>query len=337
MIVVLDIGDQHCDVTPPRSRKDDYWLSIREKLTEIRDLAHEYATAGFTTVAIFKGDLINRQQGHLVPYRMTNWLIDYFNSFMPAVQVLIIIGNHDVVSNWQAWERQPIGAIIKAGRVQNLLPGKVVSVTDGKLDLKITGQPHYYLLDVDREGYHPPPPGGDYHIHVVHGSLLPDGMSYFGEYTNVSQVDFKGNLILCGHFHEDLGVFTAPGKSFKVVNYGAIARGSVAAFNLNREVKIGVINLEKIGDEVVELINPYFLKCAKSVDKVFYVEEHVRKKLAKQEMEQLASSFQSEATLSFEAVSPQQLLEAWVNRSDISPEVRALVYQYVQRAEQELA
>lgn len=341
-MLIIDVGDQHTDTRNPRSRRDNYWEAIQKKLLEIRDLANEWNKTEHTET-VFKGDLIHVQQWHRVHYALTNWLIEYFRGYDRKVK--LIIGNHDIASVTSSWVRQPIGAIIKAGVVDHLSHEIPMWAEEKGLKVAFTGTDFYYDIDKDRRGYAVArQEGADYHVHVVHGVLLPDNRSFITDYTPVGMVrGCFANLVLCGHIHEDLGCFTpadhgvANGAFFQVVNYGAISRGTIAQFDMDREVMIGVVKLQRLDDLTVQAsITPRKIACMVPASEVFYLEELKKKKLRQQELTQLAETLGTAAESAFEMVDPEQLLEARLSLSNVNPRAAALVRHFVMAAKQEL-
>lgn len=300
---ILHVGDQHLDVTPPRSRKDNYYESMKSKFMEVKAIAHSRNV----DVVTWSGDMINRKEGHRVPYWLTNWLLDYFGDFNQGVQDkvlnLVAMGNHDIHGQAEMWPRQPIGTIVKTGHItplwgdatpDNPLGYRRVIVPGKDPDLLVCfhGRMHDYDADKPerralnysvsrikgREGFD---------VALTHTHFIPNGQRFISDCTTPGDVDLavgleaRPDLYLCGHVHDDLGVFG--GESYRCLNYGALSRGSIDEYNLSRTVKVGLVTITLVEKGKYKAdIEPIELKAALPASDIFFLEElkEKRKKAA---------------------------------------------------------
>lgn len=293
---LLHVGDQHFDVTPPRSRKDDYFQAIKNKFIDIRTIAHDLGV----DIITWSGDMINRKEAHRVPYALTNWLIEYFSTFNdgygPTDHILNVIamGNHDVHQRAHQWHRQPIGTIVKSGCVIPLWTDPTTENPTGYVRVQVAtkspdfavalhGRMHSYGADTDAgraSNYSVSRIMGEagFDIAVIHTHLLPNGSRFIADYSTPDHIDAvvrkedRPDLYLCGHVHDDHGIFG--GDGYRCLNYGAISRGSIDEYNLQRSVKVGLIAISLAGKGKHKVdISPIPLPSALPAKEVFYMEE----------------------------------------------------------------
>jgi DNA repair exonuclease SbcCD nuclease subunit len=343
---LLQIGDQHLDSVSPSSRKDDYFAAICKKLEEVREIAHSRKVAA----ACFMGDLIHKQDGARVPYHLATWLISYFKSW--TVPVLLGMGNHDIKSKAGNWRRQPIGTIVESGCVTPLWTEATTDNPFGEVAVRVgkytvihgklfdyegdapENRPRYYAVE---KSQYP----DLFHVMVAHTALIPDGQTFFGHWTNPSDLaqtigpDLAADFYLCGHIHDDLGSY---GKDhIRAMNNGALARGTIDEFNLRRKVKLGLLQIGKANYQFTCKSSAIELQSARPADEIFYVKELTKKKARNAELEGLAEMLKQGAiTDEFKLVDPDQALEVVLKSQVVRPEVEKRVREHVMAAREEL-
>jgi len=353
-LTLIHVGDQHMDVTPPRSRKDDYFETMKSKMVEIRELAHKHQVK----VVTWSGDMINRKEAHRVPYVLTNWLINFFWTFnegYPTVVTnLLGMGNHDIHNTSKNWHKQPIGALVMSGCITPLWvdptadnpTGYVcVRVVVDDLVVGIHGRMFSYEADTDAhrfEYYNVTRIKGErgFDIAVIHTELLPNGTKFIADYSNPSHIDAvvppesRPNLYLCGHVHDDYGVFL--GDGYRCLNYGAISRGSIDEYNLSRRVKVALVTIGLIetGKYLVDL-QPLHLESALPAEEVFFLEE------MRSEHKKRAAIVHTDFKLTaeniretFSIISPDEAVSLALKTTNAPKRVADRVHGYIDRARQ---
>lgn len=333
---LLEIGDQHGDVTGPARRTDNYVETWFSKMEEIRQIAIDRECHG----VIYTGDMIDRPNGAKVPYWFTNRLIDHFASYSNDIVLMAGLGNHDIVGNWQSWNRQPIGAVVRAGRLKPLwvesvrLPYVEVSSTpyDDDQDLPENRLKTY---GIDRLA-------GLFHIHVVHSTLLPNGMSLPISYTTpailAETVPRKqlADLYVGGHIHDDLGRFgEAP---VDCVNFGALTRGTIAESDLTRQVAVGLLEITKnVTSGFTLKVSRLPLKTARPVSEVFDLTGLNVERKRDERIERLVEALQTNKLAdAFRLVDPFEAAEAVLKLQDIPEPVGKRVRELIGRARENL-
>lgn len=347
MYELLEIGDQHLDSVAPSSRKDDYTESMKAKFLEIREIAISRKVLG----VIWKGDLIHKQDGHRVPYSIVNWLIKYFNSYPDEISNLLALGNHDIKSVAANWWRQPIGAVVESGAVKPLWDNpsqdNPLGARTHVLQPGICVHGKLFDYEADTEGkrrfhYAVPRQGSnDFWIMACHTALLPDGETFFGHYITVTDLakvlprEEAADLYVCGHIHDDMGEYCS--YHIRALNLGALARGTIDEFNIQRDVKIGSIKLAHDGNGWKCDISAIKLKSPKPAADVFYIKEIEQKKHRVAELEQLAEMLKiGNIADEFSLVNPDQALEVVLKSRQVSSPVEKKVREFVNAARQEL-
>lgn len=351
-IRILGVGDQHNDTVAPSSRKDDYCQAIKDKLLEIKALAHEKPT----NAIIFSGDLINKQDSYRVPYSLTNWLIDYFANL--GVDTFLAMGNHDVKARSEQWERQPIGSIVKSGAVTPLWTNPTVNNPTGyvvhyvrsgihrdKLPVRIHGRLFSYLADKSehRQSFYSIEKDASlFEICAVHAELIPNGEKQLFDFTTPELIDAvvspdrRPDVYFSGHVHDNLGVFG--GSGYRCVNFGAISRGSIDEYNLTRPVQIAEILITPKSAGKFELfINPIVLKCAKPAADVFYVQELQKKRVKQADLVFLSEMLKAENLREvFKLVNPDDAINFIMQNQHVEGPVELKVRDYLAKAKEEL-
>lgn len=319
---IVQINDPHLDSVAPVRRIDDYFVTMCLKLKEVQD----WVLSNSVDAVVFTGDLFNKNEGARVPYKLTVFYLQYLKGF-GDIPVFGIPGNHDLLMNAKL-DNQPIRVLYEAGVL--IYPGASYMVDHGGYKVNFSGESFYYDIDKDRKGYMMSRDSECVNVKIAHGMLLHDGMSYFESWTNPSDLkDFEGDLILCGHYHENLGVFDGIGKhgKFQCVNYGSLGRGSVSGYKDDRIPGFAVIDLM---DDGAADFTFYGLGCAQPYKDVFAVEKYLDEKEQENKMREVVESL-SELGV-FEHKNADQVFAESV--LILSEELRDRAREYLRRAKE---
>lgn len=232
MSTFISVGDIHLADRTPKFRKDNYKETGLNELKLIRDVATERkADAVFCTGDIFHDKAATRNSHSLVKDA-----IQIFSSF--PCPVYSIIGNHDIAYNrLETIAKQPLGVLFESGALKRLdrVTIKCVDIVGVHFSEDNTNET-LYCQKVE----------GRPLIAVCHALATPEGGDFYGEQIfSYAQLAESGNpdVYIFGHFHHDQGIQTFNGKQF--INLGAIARGALNKDNIDRQVKVGLIEYGK--------------------------------------------------------------------------------------------
>lgn len=325
----------------PRSRKDNYTEALFRKLKEVVEIAF----VNNVHWVVLTGDVFHKKEPSRVPYFLTSRLIDLFNHF--HCPVFTALGNHDIQATPSNWLSQPIGVLVRAGAV-NALWEQPVGIRINNWYIEMTSPLYTYDCDgpsrvnyygVETKQQH-------YHIRVVHGMLLPPDMTFFGEFTRISDLvellpgdgySNLANLYLAGHYHDFLGEFWSTDASVKVVNPGALMRGSIDGFNLCRVPQVALITLTSGSVGIVSEVKFIKLKSVESADDVFYVEEFKKEKLKYAELEHLAEMLRDGGlTDQFRVIDPEEAMQVVFKSRNVKAIVKESVREFVRRSREQL-
>lgn len=253
MTKIICVGDIHVSDKAPVSATDSYTDDIITMLKWVAD----YATEIGADAVVWAGDIFH----HKAPSRNSHELVLKMIDVVKAHQVPLwcVTGNHDV-SNGRVEDvrtRQPLGVLYEAGLHElvgwhpNLPlygvpwreswtepgdPQKALAgfredselVSERALSLVVTHAPIYPPTEAEKQLFELVPTRG------------PGGLS-----------EAMGNegFLYYGHIHEDHGIFEVEGVTY--ANMGAISRGSLHEYNLERQIKIAVWSPEGGFTEVV--------------------------------------------------------------------------------------
>lgn len=283
MLRFLYYTDIHSQKVSPKSRKDDFFIAIMNKLAEIGELIQEFRVSA----ALCGGDIFNRPDPPpslvaAIGHALISWGVPSFTA----------IGNHDVFGyNPETAARTMLGILMTLGIVQHLERDKSVVFSDPanpKFKVGITGADSTYLLDKGGriEDYYPGDLGGNRNIHIVHGFLSPNKRLDNIPHTLIEDIlGTTADIILTGHDHVGFGVIRRNGKIF--CNPGALGRVSAAVGEINRDVQVALIQIDDANNYDVRLIP---IKCAKPADEVLDREEIEKEKTQKEQMAVFAQS-----------------------------------------------
>lgn len=331
---ILCVGDQHVDVSGPSRRVDKYVETVFEKLSEVREIALRESVQ----VVILTGDMFDRD-GSRVPYWVTNRLVDYFESYPRPIEILTTLGNHDIVGNIESWHRQPIGTVVRAGRVRALWEVPVV-LEDRSFSVEFSAAPYRddsedpntwsEIYGVNRRPEFP----SVFHLRVVHTMLLKDGTTLpvpfatpgLIEGASKAQGFSMADLYVCGHVHDDLGTH----GNGRFVNYGSLTRGTISASDLERKVSVCLLDVggrREIAYKRIELAS------MRPASEVFDLAALKAERKQDDRLDRLAAALaQHSLGREFQIVDPKEAAEKVIADLKVEPEVANLVRTYIERS-----
>lgn len=246
----LFFTDTHLRSTTPENRTDDIVETMKEKLTEVVQIANDNKVSA----VIHGGDLFD------IPNPGLGTMGDLVGIFKGLEAPMYIVnGNHDIYGhNIATLNRTLLGFLIAMGNI-TLLTREPVYVDDGNVRVQLTGAGYQYDIDDDISSYVVSKDNCDVAIHIVHGMLLNRAVFPDVRYTLVDDIKDKthADITLAGHYHLGFDEVIYNGKYF--FNPGSIVRLSNHPAEIKRMPKVLLIDLDSgIAYRYIKL------KCAKA-------------------------------------------------------------------------
>lgn len=205
---LLFFTDSHLRGSTPRSRIDDYTLSLESKFDEIGQIIkQEHINAVLNGGDLFDSPSPAYSVVSTFAKKMKSWNVPIYS----------IIGSHDKFGyNDNTLNRTANGILEAVGSIQ---------IINDPIELKngvfICGTFHSYDLDLDPKNYYKSKPENcKYLIQMVHGMLTDK--PFFDKYTLIENVITESNLLLAGHYHPGFGPITIGNTTF--LNPGSLGR-----------------------------------------------------------------------------------------------------------------
>jgi DNA repair exonuclease SbcCD nuclease subunit len=241
MMRLLYFTDTHIRGTSPRGRIDDFFVSMKQKLTEIIQIAKENKVH----YVLHGGDVFDRP--NLSP-SVVREFAKLFREF--PVPVYAIAGNHDIYGHNPATvDRTMLGLLEAFGVLTLIKRNDCIELTDSTYRVQLTGQPFHYDLDkrnISDDYAITNQIKADYCIHMVHGMLVEKALPEGVPHTMVSsllEMKSDADILLTGHYHAG---FRMQHKNNKyIINPGSIARLSNQQAEIRRMPQIVLIELDK--------------------------------------------------------------------------------------------
>lgn len=252
----LFFTDAHIRGNNPSSRRDNFFETLKDKLSELVNVAQENKVKH----VIFGGDLFDRPDISLAVVKDFIKIIKNF-----PLPLLCVIGNHDVYGqNPGTVNRTILGLLEELGIVEFLSNTPKVLITESNKTIQITGTHYYYDIDgTEKDSYIVKEKDCDFSIHVAHGFLLEKPFNNEVRYTLIDEIAnlTLADITLVGHYHSGFGVKKYNGKYF--VNPGAISRISNTVSEIYRIPSYAIIDIDKTIN-----ISISKLQCAKNGEDV---------------------------------------------------------------------
>ena len=304
---LLYFTDTHIRGTNPKSRKDNFLDTLKEKFEELVKVTKEHKV----DYVLFGGDLFDRPD---VSPAIVKDFIGYFMSFPQPVYA--ISGNHDVYGqNPSTINRTVLGLLDAIGILKLISMDEKLYIEKDGIRLQLTGCPYYYDLDVNRQGYIVDKKDCDYAINLVHGFLLDRPFIEGIPYTLIDDICQKtcADITICGHYHTGFGIKKLEDKYF--INPGSMSRVSNVSSEINRIPSYLLIDL---GEDIkLDLVK---LKCAKPGEEVLDKAQLRQEEFRRQKLNEFVSQVNSYG--SFEILSLQRIINDIALRDSIPADIK---------------
>ena len=278
--------DSHIRGTNPKSRTDNFFETVMDKLREIQEVSLSWNA----DYILHGGDLFDRPD---VSISVMNDIIPVLQKF--TMPFYVISGNHDIYGHNPITLPRTMMGLLNTLGIIHIINDESILLEDGETTVQLSGSPYIYGLDREenRDLYlvKEKDSKADFAIHLVHGFLMTDSTKAMFSHTTISDiVDTKADLTLCGHLHDGIPITEVEGKIF--ANPGAMVRISNSLTELKRRPKILLIDVIK--DECT--IEEYELKSAKPGDEVLDRTEIEMHKFKRRELAEFKESIESTGT-----------------------------------------
>lgn len=306
----IAIGDSHLDKrTYSRIDYDTYEQTQIEKINETKDIANkEHAkailqTGDFLDKAVIKPEqiasIIEKWQYGDINYNEIINEIAYGNKTIDdlvkavktgkSMPIIGVKGNHELIGGEvSTYKKTSLYNLVKSNLitlVDNNNP--IIFKDESGFTVAITGSDYTHNIDGDdKSAYIVKEKLADFHIHIVHGMLMPKSYGKKFKHTVISDIAYetKADLTINGHDHLGYDVQEIDGKLF--VNPGAILRLTADKREMERMPKILIIDITK---ENGIQVKTHYLECAKPGDEVLTRDHILRAKEKSDELEDIES------------------------------------------------
>lgn len=321
---LLYFTDTHIRGNSPKSRKDNFTETLKNKFKEIAEITKTEKI----DYVLFGGDLFDRPD---VSPSVAKDFIEIMKE-MPQ-PIYSILGNHDIYGqNPSTANRTIIGILDTVGIIKLLNYGDKLYLNKDNITLQLTGCPYYYDIDVapDRPAYSADKKECDYSIHMVHGFLLEKPFVKDVPYTLISDIVDKteADITLCGHYHSGFGIKHINDKYF--INHGSLARISSTLSEIDRKPSCLIIELQ----ESIK-IQVYKLESAPSGDEVLDRELLRKEEYKAQKLNEFIQQINSYG--SFEFINLNLIINEIVIKEDIPSFIRDEAMNRISKAQESLS
>jgi len=232
-------GDIHFADNAPSSRIDDYEAAMFDKIRQIKNLMLEHDASAF----ISTGDVFHHPTPSKTSHRLVSRIIKEFEGF----RFLTVAGNHDLYhGRLDSLPQQPLGVLFQTGTCEDI-DASHIDFTLEDLNVKVAGVAYGKTLD-DYKNIKKN--DSDFLLAVVHEFCDASGSDFFGEkrWSFIDMADSEVDYTLVGHDHSPQKFFEYGGKVFD--QPGSLMRGSLTTDNIDRDVVVTLLTVEKFENDV---------------------------------------------------------------------------------------
>ena len=333
MVQVITVGDPHVSDKAPVNATDSYTDDIIEMLVWIADEAKRREV----DAVILLGDIFHHKAPSRNSHQLVQKMIDVVRYYEKVgVPLWAIVGNHDLTSDrMDSLPSQPLGVLFKAGlrRLEGWhpelpvygigwrqdwttnedAPSEAFESWRAALGLENDGDPGVLegpALALTHAPVYPPREAAEKLF-----ELVPCG----GEKGLSSAMGNQGYFNF-GHIHSNHGTWEVDGVTY--ANFGALSRGSLVEYNLERSIQVALWNPE-VGFEAVDV--PH--KPASEHFKIEKAEEVKAEKLS------LDAFLQEVGSSTLDVSSTGSVIQAIQTRPDVSPRVKKKAIEILESVE----
>ena len=263
MLRFLCIGDMHYSENPPAYRTDDYFVTQRNKLQEIK----EYTKTHHVDAILELGDFFDKPK--LSSERLAEIFQDWEKKFQDSITpfglipIIGIAGNHELVGGQiGSFDKTSLHLLEVSSFIKLVSKYEPVVFTDKSgFTVTISGSHYEKNIDdeLDKSAYIIDKKQGDIHIHMVHGMLMDKSYGKKFAHTTIHEIAPKtqADITLNGHDHIGYSTTKIGGKIF--ANPGSVTRMSAANNEISRMPKFMII---EIHDDLTIHTEDIYFKCA---------------------------------------------------------------------------
>lgn len=326
---VVCVGDIHAMDRAPRNATETYMDDIIDMLMWVADYAKP-----INAVVVWAGDIFHHKTpsktSHALVLRMIK-VVRYHEE--SGVELYAVTGNHDISEDVLASieEKQPLGVLYESGLMELKGWHKTLPIYGVPWRSDWTSRPEasYEAFAMWRsalgieEDTHPALMSTPA-LAVTHAPIYPpkeaenilwELVPTRGDNGLSAAMGGVGSLYY-GHIHEDHGIFEVEGVTY--ANMGAISRGSLTEYNVNRQIKVAVWE-----DGVfTEVVVPH-----KPAEEVLRVAEVAAEKADKLSLDQFLSEV---GQTQLEVSTAASVIEYIRSRDDLDDRVRTAAVQVIE-------
>ena len=328
--LIVCVGDIHVSDRPPANATESYTDDICAMLKWVAGYAGEINA----DAVVWAGDVFHHKAPGRNSHELVLKLIDVVREHeRQGVPLWCVTGNHDVTNGRteDVHQRQPLGVLYAAGlgELKGWHPTLPVFGVPWRETWTEPGDPERALAGWREDSEVAAAtgrPGSQLRPHalvVTHAPIYPPSTAdrqLFELVDTTELANAMGNegSIYYGHIHEDHGIFEVAGVTF--ANMGAISRGSLHEYNLEREIKVAVWSSLSGFTEVPVPHKP--------ASEAFKLEQAQEAKESRLSLEEFLAEV---GTRTLDISSTGSVVEHLRGRQDITPRVRELAIEIVEQ------
>lgn len=248
-IEILTVGDPHLSDKAPVNTTDSYTDDILEMLIWIADTAK----ARKSSAVVLLGDIFHHKAPTRNSHALVQKMIDVISYFKKLdVPIWAVVGNHDLTSDrMDSLPSQPLGVLFKAGlqRLEGWHPDLPVFGIGWRQDWTTNENAPHEAFELWRDalGLNNDSDPGSLRgpaLALTHAPVYPPREAAeklfelvpCGGETGISAAMGQQGYFNFGHIHSNHGTWEVDGVTY--ANHGALSRGSLVEYNLERPIQI---------------------------------------------------------------------------------------------------